>query len=597
MTPSPTATPRALVLAALVALLVLPACDGGGDEATFSPDLVGRFEARERYTPLADALALTGLDTALRADGPFTVFAPTETAFRFLGSDFSPVLFDAAQRQTLAGVLRHHIVARRLEPADFTDGATFTALDGSTLTVRRIGPVVTVNGVTLDVSDPTDASNGVAYPLADVLLDGISTRERVRLSPSLSQVARGFQTTGVLAQASGRTTVLAPTNDAFDAIGLLADALFDGDNADILSRALRSHVLPGDVDLAALAGQSVTTLGGERLPITLADGVLTVGGVRVVGQERTADGRLYLVDAPILSALRVFDRLRTQPQLRRYFSDLSGLPALRSFLAAPPGPVTVFAPTDFAYNNRSQALNGILAESPQAALVRRLTAVHVVRGRYAPADLTDGLRLTAEDGTVLTVERRGTTVRLDGREIAEAPYVSPDGLVYPIDFFASPAVDLFDTLILRDFVGFARAVRGVGLETAYRTTVRTAFVVPNDSVAALVRLPTMPAILRRTATADAIPTLSTISSARPFTALNGETRAVVRNPDCVPGDRACSRIGLGTLRYEIPPATEADPPTVLFVSKPQLYEGFSTKDGRQTLHLLREIDRLPPSRP
>lgn len=597
MTPSPTATPRALVLAATLALLVLPACDGGGQDAAFAPDLVGRFEARERYAPLAEALALTGLDTALRADGPFTVLAPTETAFRFLGSDFSPVLFDAAQRQTLAGVLRHHVVARRLEPGDFTDGATFTALDGSTLTVRRIGPVVTVNGVTVDVSDPTDASNGVAYPLADVLLDRIATAERLRLSPSLSQAARAFQTTGALAQAGGRVTVLAPTNDAFDAVRPLADALFNPDNADVLGRAIRSHVLPGDVDLAALAGQTVTTLGGERLPVTLADGVLTVGGARVIGQETTADGRLYLLGAPVLSGLRVYDRLRIEPQLQRYFDDLSGQPALRALLAAPPGPITVFAPNSFAYNGRSQAVNGILAESPQAALVRRLTAVHIVRGRYAPEDLTDGLRLTAEDGTVLTVERRGTTVRLDGREIAEAPYVSPDGLVYPVDFFARPAVDLFDTLILDDFVGFARAVRSAGLETAYRTTVRTAFVVTDALAPALLRLPTLSTILRRTATTEAIPQLADASSPRPFTALNGSTRTLVRSPDCVPGDRACSPYGLGTERVEVPhPTDDSLPPTVLSVSKPQVYQGFSTKDGRQTLHILREIDPSTASR-
>ena len=586
---------RVRLVACLLALAAVSACDGGGTERTFDDTLVGRFEARERYAPLASALVLTRLDATLRADGPFTVLAPTETAFRFLGSDFSPVLFDAAQRQTLAAVLRHHVVAGRLTADDFTDGATLTALDGSTLTVRRIGPVVTVNGVTLDVTDPTEASNGVAFPLADVLLDGIATARRIQLSPSLSQLSAGLFNTGVLAEvpADARVTVLAPTTDAFQSLGPINQALINADNLDILSRALRAHVLPGDVDLASRVGQTVTTVAGDRLPVTRDGGVLRVGGARVIGQEATADGRLYLIGTPILSTLRAYDQIRIQPGLVRYREDILSTPAVQALLADPSTPVTVFAPTNAAYDARSLATTQLLVETQQAPLVRRLVAAHVVRGRYTPADLTDGLVLTAVDGTELRVERSGTAIRVDGIELPD-PLVGPDGVVYLVSTFVRPDVDLFDQLILSGLPGFARAVRLAGLESTYRTTVRTAFVLQDALVPTLLNLPDLADVLRRTATAEAIPRLAGEPNPRPFTALDGTTRTLVRSPDCVPGDPACSPFGLGTRRVEIPNEDDALPPTILFVSEPQIYQGFSTKSGRQTLHYLRTIDGVTP---
>ena len=589
----PIVSRRARLAACLLALAAVSACDGGGTERTFDDTLVGRFEARERYAPLADALAITGLDQTLRADGPFTVLAPTETAFRFLGSDFSPVLFSTAQLQTLGAVLRHHVVAGILTADDFADGATLTALDGATLTVRRIGPVVTVNGVTLDVTDPTEASNGVAFPLADVLLDGIETAERVRLSPSLTQLSAGFFNTGVLGEvpAGARVTVLAPTNDAFLSLGPLSQSLFNADNLDIFGRALRAHVLPGDVDLAALVGQTVTTLAGDRLPVTRTDGVLRVGDVRVIGQETTADGRLYLVGAPVLSTLRVYDQIRVQPGLVRYRDDVLSTPDVQALLADPSTPVTVFAPTNSAYDARSLATSQLLVETQQAPLVRRLVAAHVVRGRYTPADLTDGLVLTAVDGTALRVERSGTTIRVDGIELPD-PLIGPDGVVYVVGTFVRPDVDLFDQLILSGFAGFARAVRLGGLESAYRTTVRTAFVLQDALVPTLLGRPDLATVLRRTATTEAIPRLANEPNPRPFTALNGDTRTLVQSPDCEPGDGACSRYGLGTKLVVVRPVTM--PPDYLVVSDPQVYQGFSTKSGRQTLHYLRTVDGAPP---
>ncbi len=530
MTPSPArrAPRRALLLAAVALAVSLAACDGGAtaDEAV-SGDLASQFEARAGFTPLAEALRLTGVAPEL-AGGPFTVFAPTEAALRYVGTDFRPVLFADEQRQTLARILRHHIVPGRLGPDALTDGATLTALDGATLTVRRIGPVVTINGVTADVSRPLEADNGIAYPLADVLLDGVEADERVRLSPSLSILARGLRATPVAeVTALPRVTVLAPINDAFTALGQGSlNLLQEGVNRDVFERLLRTLVLPGDVDLRTRVGQTVTTVAGDVLPVTQdADGVLSVDGVRVLHAETTADGRFYVLAAPLFRGLTVSQRLRVKAELAQFLTDTPLVPGLPALLADLSAQVTVFAPADVLYNGRSPNTRATLRAPAQATLLRRSTGVHVVRGRYAPEDLTDGLQLTALDGTVLTVRRS-----LDAISIDDTPIRNParliNGYLYDADLFVQPDVDLLDTVLLDGFADYFKVVRSTGIEAEFRSRAHTAWVVPDAVIGPFTGRPDaqIRTILRRTATESFLPRFEDPPTT--FEALNGTERTV-----------------------------------------------------------------------
>ena len=586
---------RAAVWAALVGLAALvAACDGGSEEPV-AADLASRLADVDAFVPLADALALTDLDARLATGGPYTVLAPTRTALRYVGTDFSPVLFAEAQRAILARVLLHHVVEGALAPDDFADGATLTALDGSRLVVRRIGPVVTVNGVALDVSAPTAADNGVAYPLADVLLDGIATRDRLRLSPSLAAFATGLANTGVLPQVAAleRLTVLAPLDDAYLALGPENDRLRN--TPDVFAQTLRALVLPGDVDLDARVGQTVTTLGGDVLPVTRDDrGGLRVDGVRVLVRETTADGRLYVLAEPVLSVLSILDRLRIRPDLTRYLRDATQQPTVRAALADRSAAVTLFAPSDRRYSDQSTALTDALAEPAQATVARRLVAVQAVRGRFGRADLADGLRLTALDGTLLPVTNGSGTITVGSFLVLSEPLRAANGLIYVNDFFILPDVDLFDTILLREYVSFFRLVRANGLETAYRTQVRTAFVLPDNLVGSVGANAETATILRRTATTRFLPNVAALSYPTSFEALNGDTRTLhfLRCGDN-PDDRACSPYGFELVSVVFDGETYQIP-------TPLLYQGSLTFDRTAVFHTLREPDflRAPaPPRP
>ena len=598
MLPDPGRLPLLRVAAIVLAGLLVAACDGAATGApTDAPAaLVAQFQADDRYVPLAEALALTGLDATLAGDGPFTVLAPTRIALRYIGTDFSPVLFADAQRELLARVLRHHVVAGRLGPDDFADGATLTAIDGTALRVRRTGPVVTVNGVTLDVTDATEGTNGVAYPLADVLLDEISTTDRLRLSPSLSTFAAGLGASEVLPQvrALDRLTVLAPLNDAFSGLGAGFDLLRSSGNVDIYRRVLRALVLPGDVDLDTRVGQTVTTLGGDVLAVTRDDatGTLRVDGVRVLVRETTADGRLYLLAEPVLSVISLLDRVRIEPNLSRFLADVNRNPAARAALDDRTTPRTLFVPNDNAYAARYAALNAALAEPAQASLARRVTAVHIVQGRYDRGDLLDGITLPALDGTRIRVSISGEFTTVGDFVLTAAPVRSANGLLYATAFFLLPDVDLLDTILLRGYVGFFRAVRALGLESEYRTQVRTAFILPDDLAPAPVAGPAQALLLRRTATAEFIPDLNPLPYPYAFTALTGDTRTLNRF-DCAltPFDVGCSPFGFELVTVDVTPPDEETPVTIE-VPSPQVYSGQTTQDRTRAYHVLRSPDFL-----
>lgn len=111
-------------------------------------------------------------------------------------------------------------------------------------------------------------------------------------------------------QGEGPFTVLAPTNAAFDALpeGTLNDLLLP-ENKDTLAGILTYHVISGEVLSSDLTdGQVVTTVQGEELTVSLADGMVmftdTKGGSATVttADVRAGNGVVHIIDAVLMPA-------------------------------------------------------------------------------------------------------------------------------------------------------------------------------------------------------------------------------------------------------------------------------------------------------
>ena len=143
------------------------------------------------HTALVAALAKADLVTALQADGPFTVFAPTDAAFTAAGIDLDTFVTEA-EIATLADILTYHVYVGAVASTSVTDGMTVTMLNGddASFTVSEAG--VMIEGATVTTAD-VEASNGVIHVIDAVLMPPVDSVDEpaptpcdvtVRIAPS-----------------------------------------------------------------------------------------------------------------------------------------------------------------------------------------------------------------------------------------------------------------------------------------------------------------------------------------------------------------------------------------------------------------------------
>ncbi|MGE0313847.1 MAG: fasciclin domain-containing protein [Lautropia sp.] len=122
---------------------------------------------------LVEAVVAAGLDGVLSGAGPFTVFAPTDTAFAALLAELG-VTKEAllADHPLLTSVLKYHVVSGRVLKADVPVGAPIATLEtGKTFTVDAGLVITDARGRTANITG-TDvlASNGVIHVIDKVIL-------------------------------------------------------------------------------------------------------------------------------------------------------------------------------------------------------------------------------------------------------------------------------------------------------------------------------------------------------------------------------------------------------------------------------------------
>jgi len=98
-----------------------------------------------------------GLAATLSGPGPYTVFAPTNEAFKAVPAKTMDEL--AKDKAKLAAVLNFHVVPGQLTSADIKNGPAKT-LQGGNLALSKSGTFVTVEDAVVTQAD-VKASNGV----------------------------------------------------------------------------------------------------------------------------------------------------------------------------------------------------------------------------------------------------------------------------------------------------------------------------------------------------------------------------------------------------------------------------------------------------
>lgn len=118
----------------------------GGMAMSRAKDIVDNAVNSPDHTTLVAAVKAAGLVDALKAKGPFTVFAPTNAAFALLPAGTVDNLLKPENKQALTGVLTYHVVSGRYDAKALMDlikkgngKAELKTLNGASLWVMMNG--------------------------------------------------------------------------------------------------------------------------------------------------------------------------------------------------------------------------------------------------------------------------------------------------------------------------------------------------------------------------------------------------------------------------------------------------------------------------
>ena len=289
-------TMTVLVIASILASPVVVADD--------TQDIPTNAQNTGVHDSLVAALSHAGLVSALQADGPFTVFAPTDDAFAAAGIDLST--FDTDEENaTLSDILLYHVVSGAVASSDVNDGMSAEALNGDELSFTVSDGSVMINDATVTSADVM-ASNGIIHVIDKVLMPPADLGD----IPTVAQ-GTGIHTSLVSAvvqaellttlQGDGPFTVFAPTDDAFAAAGIDLAALDNEEGKATLTDILLYHVVSGAVPSSAVTdGMSATAVNGDDLSFAVGEGVMVNDANVVLADVPASNGVIHVIDKVLM---------------------------------------------------------------------------------------------------------------------------------------------------------------------------------------------------------------------------------------------------------------------------------------------------------
>lgn len=122
--------------------------------------------ATPQLSTLTKLINDAGLTETLKETGPYTVFAPTDDAFKAVPAKTLDAL--SKDKALLLSVLTYHVVPGKVAAADVKNGPV-TTVQGAPVSLYRSGDFVTVENAVVTTAD-VPASNGVVHIVDQVLI-------------------------------------------------------------------------------------------------------------------------------------------------------------------------------------------------------------------------------------------------------------------------------------------------------------------------------------------------------------------------------------------------------------------------------------------
>ena len=421
-----------LIVLLMASTLPLPA------SADSTQDIPANAAATGIHNSLVAALTHADLVTTLQGTGPFTVFAPTDTAFAEAGIDLST--FDTPEENaTLTSILLHHVVSGEVPSSALSNGMLATTVNGDRVQFGVDANGVTVSNANVTVAD-VQASNGIIHVIDKVLMPPVdipATAQSTGIHDSLVAAVIQAELLATL-QGPGPFTVFAPTDQAFTDAGIdLADFATPEGKA-TLSDILLYHVVGADVPAANVTEcMTADAANGQPLSFTVNGGVMVNDANVVLTDVISSNGLIHVIDKVLMPTDTPKDIPRTA-QCTTVHDSLVAAVIQAELLETlqGDGPFTVFAPTDQAFADAGIDLANLNTPEGKATLADILL-YHVVEADVPSANVSECMTATAANGQTLAFTVSGG-VMVNNANVTLADVPTSNGVIHVIDKVLTP---------------------------------------------------------------------------------------------------------------------------------------------------------------
>lgn len=362
------------------------------------------------------AISAAALTSAWSSDGPYTVFAPSNTAFANLGLGIASSLLLQANQAKLRQVLQFHAVQGRQLTTSMTAGQQIRTMEGGSFALSQVSPDVMINGKVQVTSRDVPATNGLLQVVDTVLLPpNFAYPDKTMLSliqnsPHLSTLFTAIQAADLVKTLGGDAeyTLFAPSDAAFKGLGIGKDtSLLLPANKDKLVQLLRYHMLPGRQPSDQLPmNQPIKTLEKNTINIGSRSPLIVNQVSAATADVPATNGMIHIINKVLLPPQfefpdkDVMQLARTDRQMKEFQKFVLAAGMEQDLKSA--GPFTVFAPINEAFTSLDSGVYAALLRAENRDALRRILKYHVIAGKTDSTVLTYGRNLdTLEGGRIL----------------------------------------------------------------------------------------------------------------------------------------------------------------------------------------------------
>lgn len=362
-------------------------------------DIVTNAMKSDEFTTLVAAVVAADLGETLMAEGPFTIFAPVNSAFTKLPAGTVDTLLLPENKDMLTDILTYHVVSGVYSSNDLKNGLELTTIQWDRIKFSYYKNNWYVNNAMIEMTDMY-SNNGVIHTIDTVIMPGLDAsevkKEIMMLKDNLdakyeTRVDRVVERYMNITKNLSEERKMKLNNRFFFLI-------------DINIKNFEENINP--------QYDTINMLKLLKLEIMNMDTMVSMG-MNIVETAMASTDFSTLVTAVVAADLG---------------ETLSGN-----------GPFTVFAPVNTAFDKLPDGTVDALLMKENKDMLTDILTYHVVAGKYISSDIEDGTELISVNWEKLMFTIKNGVIMVNDSVITMADVETSNGVVHAIDSVLMPS--------------------------------------------------------------------------------------------------------------------------------------------------------------